>query len=82
MEESHGGGNRRPRPRACATHCSDFLAVLAIVLVATLPSGAPLRDPDHGDIIGTTPFMDSLLFIITLFFLVAGHRLWHRGGNR
>jgi aminobenzoyl-glutamate transport protein len=48
------------------------LAVLAIVLVATIPSGAPLRDPDSGAIIGTTPFMDSLLFIIALFFLVAG----------
>ena len=34
--------------------------------------GAPLRDPVTGDIIGTTPFMDSLLFIITMFFLLAG----------
>jgi aminobenzoyl-glutamate transport protein len=49
-----------------------FLAVLAIILLATIPSGAPLRDPDSGAIIGTTPFMDSLLFIIALFFLVAG----------
>ncbi len=49
-----------------------FLAVLAVVLVATVPSGAPLRDPDSGAIIGTTPFMDSLLFIITLFFLISG----------
>lgn len=49
-----------------------FLAVLAIVLACTIPSGAPLRHPETGDIIGTTPFMDSLLFIITLFFLIAG----------
>jgi aminobenzoyl-glutamate transport protein len=49
-----------------------FIAVLAIVLLATLPSGAPLRDPVNGDIIGNTPFMDSLLFIITLFFLISG----------
>lgn len=49
-----------------------FLAVLVIVLAATIPSGAPLRDPDSGAIIGTTPFMDSLLFIIAMFFLVAG----------
>ncbi len=48
------------------------IAVLAIVLLATVPSGAPLRDPDSGAIIGTTPFMDSLLFIIAMFFLVAG----------
>lgn len=49
-----------------------FLGVLAVVLALTIPSGAPLRDPVDGNIIGTTPFMDSLLFIITLFFLVSG----------
>lgn len=48
-----------------------FLGMLAIILLATVPSGAPLRDPVDGSIIGTTPFMDSLLFIIALFFLVA-----------
>jgi aminobenzoyl-glutamate transport protein len=49
-----------------------ILAVLIIVLLATLPPGAPLRDPQTGDIIGNSPFMDSLLFIIVLFFLAAG----------
>jgi aminobenzoyl-glutamate transport protein len=49
-----------------------FLGFLAIVLVLTIPEGAALRDPETGDIIGTTPFMDSLLFIITMFFLVSG----------
>ena len=49
-----------------------FLGVLALVLLITVPEGAPLRDPVTGDIIGTTPFMDSLLFIITLFFLISG----------
>lgn len=49
-----------------------FLAVLVLVLLVTVPPGAPLREPETGDIIGNTPFMDSLLFIITLFFLVSG----------
>jgi aminobenzoyl-glutamate transport protein len=48
------------------------LGVLVIVALATFLPGAPLRDPKTGDIIGNTPFMDSLLFIIVLFFLVAG----------
>lgn len=48
------------------------LAFLGLVLALTLPPGAPLRDPETGDIIGTTPFMDSLLFIISMTFLVAG----------
>jgi aminobenzoyl-glutamate transport protein len=49
-----------------------FLGTLIVVILLTAPSGAPLRDPDSGAILGTTPFMDSLLFIITLFFLVSG----------
>ena len=48
------------------------LGVLVVVLLATLPPGAPLRDPVTGGIVGNTPFMDSLLFIIAAFFLVAG----------
>lgn len=49
-----------------------FLIGLAVVLVFTLPPGAPLRDPVTGDIVGTTPFMNSLIFIISLLFLTAG----------
>ena len=49
-----------------------FLAVLVIVILATAFPGAPLRHPETGAIIGQTPFMDSLLFIIMLFFLVSG----------
>ncbi len=49
-----------------------FLGVLVVVLIATLPPGAPLRDPATGGILGNTPFMDSLLFIIAAFFLVSG----------
>ena len=49
-----------------------FLGFMALVLVLTIPPGAPLRDPTTGDIIGTTPFMDSLLFIIAMTFLISG----------
>lgn len=49
-----------------------LLGVLAVVLLCTLPPGAPLRDPQTGQIIGQTPFMASLLFIIMLCFLVPG----------
>jgi aminobenzoyl-glutamate transport protein len=48
------------------------LAVVLIVTLLTIFPGAPLRDPETGGIIGATPFMDSLLFIIMLVFLVAG----------
>jgi aminobenzoyl-glutamate transport protein len=46
-------------------------ALAAIVLLTVLP-GAPLRDPETGSIIGTSPFMDSLIVIISLLFLAAG----------
>jgi aminobenzoyl-glutamate transport protein len=49
-----------------------LLGFLAVILVLTVPEGSALRDPETGDIIGTTPFMDSLLFIIAMFFLVSG----------
>jgi len=46
-------------------------ALAAIVLLTVLPN-APLRDPETGSIIGTSPFMDSLIVIISLLFLAAG----------
>jgi aminobenzoyl-glutamate transport protein len=49
-----------------------LLGSLAVIALLTFPSGAPLRDPVTGSIVGTTPFMDSLLFLITLIFLVCG----------
>jgi len=56
------------------------LAVLiAIVLLTAIP-GAPLRNPVTGKIIGDSPFMDSLILIIMLFFYVAGY-LYGRGAG-
>ncbi len=46
-----------------------FLAVLAVMLLITVPPGAPLRPPPGSD---SSPLLDSLLFCIFLFFLVAG----------
>jgi len=48
------------------------LAVLALIAALTLPPDAPLRNPDTGDIIGDSPFMSSLIVIISLAFLAAG----------
>ena len=50
-----------------------LLVVLAVVVLMTAPSWGPLRDPETGAIIGTSPFMDSLLFLIMLIFLVSGY---------
>jgi aminobenzoyl-glutamate transport protein len=47
-------------------------AVLAAITLLTVLPGAPLRHPVSGDIIGDSPFMDSLIVIITLIFFAAG----------
>jgi aminobenzoyl-glutamate transport protein len=48
------------------------LAVLVVIALLTAIPGAPLRDPETGDVIGDSPFMDSLILIISLIFFVAG----------
>jgi aminobenzoyl-glutamate transport protein len=48
------------------------VASIAVVVLLTAPPGAPLRSPETGAVIGNTPFMDSLIFIITVIFLIAG----------
>jgi aminobenzoyl-glutamate transport protein len=45
--------------------------VVAIALLTAIP-GAPLRNPETGEVIGNSPFMDSLIVIITIVFFVAG----------
>jgi len=47
-------------------------AVVVVVLALSLPPNAPLRDNATGELIGATPFMASLIFIISLAFLVCG----------
>ncbi|HEV7760660.1 MAG TPA: AbgT family transporter [Acidimicrobiales bacterium] len=49
-----------------------FLGMAAVVVLLTVLPSAPLRNPETGAIIGDSPFMDSLMFIITLLFLAAG----------
>jgi aminobenzoyl-glutamate transport protein len=49
-----------------------FLITLAGVLALSIPPGAPLRDPNTGSLIGTSPLMDSLIVIISICFLTAG----------
>jgi aminobenzoyl-glutamate transport protein len=49
-----------------------LIAFVALVLAITLPPSAPLRNPETGEIIGGSPFMDSLVFLIMLAFLTTG----------
>ncbi|MBL0921039.1 MAG: AbgT family transporter, partial [Phycisphaerales bacterium] len=49
-----------------------LLGVLALFALLTLPSGAPLRDPQTGAIVGNTPFMTGLIGFIMTAFLATG----------
>jgi aminobenzoyl-glutamate transport protein len=48
-----------------------LVVVVVILVLLTLP-GAPLRNPETGALIGNSPFMNSLVFLIMIVFLVAG----------
>ena len=49
-----------------------LLVAAAIIGALTFLPNAPLRNPDTGEIFGNSPFMSSLLFIISMLFLAAG----------
>jgi aminobenzoyl-glutamate transport protein len=49
-----------------------LVAVLALFGFLTIPENAPLRNPDTGALIGNSPFMNGLIAVIMLLFLLTG----------
>jgi aminobenzoyl-glutamate transport protein len=49
-----------------------FVAVMAVISFLSFPPDAPLRNPETKSLIGNSPFMDSLVFLIMIVFLVSG----------
>jgi aminobenzoyl-glutamate transport protein len=49
-----------------------FATFALLVVLLTLPSSAPLRNADTGAILGESPFMASLVFLIMTGFLTTG----------
>ena len=62
----------RMNRKGCSMRSLALLAFIAAISLLTLPAGAPLRNPETGEIVGRSPFMDSLVFLIMLAFLVTG----------
>lgn len=48
------------------------VAALVVFGLLAIPSGAPLRDPETDVLIGNSPFMNGLIAIIMIMFLVTG----------
>jgi aminobenzoyl-glutamate transport protein len=59
-------------PRGLRYALYALLAVVVLIGLLSLPPGAVLRNPDTGDLIGNTPFMNSLIAFIMLLFLACG----------
>jgi aminobenzoyl-glutamate transport protein len=49
-----------------------LIGVIAFILLLLLPPGAPLRNPVDGAMLGSSPFMNSLIVSIALIFLTCG----------
>jgi aminobenzoyl-glutamate transport protein len=49
-----------------------LIGVAAVFGLLTIPSGAPLRNPATGELIGNSPFMNGLIGLIMVTFLTTG----------
>jgi aminobenzoyl-glutamate transport protein len=49
-----------------------LLGLIAVFCLLTLPSFAPLRNPETRELIGNSPFMNGLIALIMLTFLTTG----------
>ena len=49
-----------------------LLGLIVVMCFLTIPSWGPLRNPATGELIGNSPFMNGLITLIVLMFLVTG----------
>lgn len=59
-------------PRGLKFAAFGLLAVLVLFGFLTIGADAPLRNPETGALIGNSPFMNGLIALIMLVFLVTG----------
>src|SRR5262249_16281703 len=71
-----GAGLSADQSRGLRYALFGLVGVLAFFGLLTLPPGAPLRHPgpgpEEGALIGNTPFMNGLIAVIMVLFLVTG----------
>jgi aminobenzoyl-glutamate transport protein len=67
-----GAGLSADESRGLTFALVALVGVVAVLSLLSLPPGAPLRNPDTRTLIGNSPFMDSLVFLIMIVFLVTG----------
>ncbi|MHA6761103.1 AbgT family transporter [Streptacidiphilus sp. PAMC 29251] len=69
-EETPGGPEAEARGLRWALY--GLLGVLLLLVLLSVFPSAPLRNQETGSLFDDSPFMDSLIFIIMLIFLVTG----------
>jgi aminobenzoyl-glutamate transport protein len=69
---AESGGVSPEEARGLRLALYALVASVLVIVLLTFPSGAPLRDPDTGAIVGNSPFMSSLIVQIMLVFLAIG----------
>jgi aminobenzoyl-glutamate transport protein len=67
-----GGSLSADESRGLRYALFGLIGVLVLFGFLTLPTGAPLRNPDTGDLIGNSPFMNGLIGLIMAIFLATG----------
>jgi len=58
-----------------------LIATLVVFGFLTIPAGAPLRDPETDILIGNSPFMNGLIALIMVLFLVTGSAYGYGAGR-
>jgi aminobenzoyl-glutamate transport protein len=70
--KDEGSGLSAAESRGLKFAFVGLIAVLAGLAALTLPEGAPLRNPETGALVGNSPFMNGLIAVIMVLFLVTG----------
>ncbi len=72
QQVEQGGGLSEQEARGLRYALYGLLGLVGVFLLLTVPSGAPLRNPETDELIGNSPFMHGLIALIMLSFLVSG----------
>ena len=72
LEAEQSGKLSQEESRGLNYALYGLIGLVAVFGLLTLPSGAPLRNPDTGVLIGNSPFMNGLIALIMLSFLTTG----------
>ncbi len=70
--EKTGGELSAAESRGLKFALYGLIGLVVVFGLLTIPSGAPLRNPQTGELIGNSPFMNGLIAVIVLGFLTTG----------